>query len=150
MGVVTPTDPEPPLAGQAESGDPRETVQLTPLSVAVNVWPATVAVSICVALLLLGGIVNVTAPFPGPWGDVALSPEAVQAHEELEVVTFTVAIPPAAESITLAGLIPYEQPVLPNCVMVNSCPPTLIVPLRCVVPVFCVSLKVIVPDPFPL
>ena len=99
------------------------------------------------ALVLFGGIVSVTEPLPVPELGVAPNPEAVHKQDEFDVVTLTDAIPPAVETCRLAGLIPNEQPVLANCVMVNNCPLTLIVPVRCVAPVFAVSLKEIVFDP---
>jgi hypothetical protein len=99
-------EPDPPFAGQEESGAPSDTVQFAPLWVAVNVWPAIVAVNVCVALLLFGGMVRVTVLLSTPELGVAPSPEAVQEHEEVEVVTFTNADPPAAGTRTLAGLMP--------------------------------------------
>lgn len=129
-GVFTVTDPEPPFGGHEASGAPRITVQLAALCVALNVCPAIVALSMSEELLLFGGMVNVTEPLPVPEVGAAPNPDAVQEQEEFEVETVTDAIPPAGEICNVAGLIPNEQPVFANCVMVNNCPLTAIVPVR--------------------
>jgi hypothetical protein len=79
-------------------------------------FSVTDAVKNWLEALVVGGIVNVTVPLPVPVAGEALSPLAVQAQAALVVVTFTVASPPAAVTVTLGGAIASAQ-LDPNCVM---------------------------------
>jgi hypothetical protein len=106
VGVVTATEPAPPLAGHEESVGTSETVQLAAFTIAVKVWPAMVEVCVCATFVELAGIVSDTAPFPVPELGEAPKPEAVHEQPEFEVVIVTLAIPPAAEIVMFDGLIP--------------------------------------------
>ena len=93
-------------------------MQATPLSVAVKVLPATLAVRICTDPAVLAGIVRVTVPLPVPLEGEAPRPEADQAGQpDAETVTLTGIEVAAGEMEIADGLMAYEQ-VEPNWVMV--------------------------------
>jgi hypothetical protein len=105
----------------------------------VKVFPAIVAVPVRCAPELFEATATETVPLPLPAApDATVSHaallEAVQAHE-LPVVTLTRVVPPEASDVFATGVMAYVHPEVPGCVTVNDLPPTLTVPLLCVVPV---------------
>jgi hypothetical protein len=90
-------------------------VQASAETVAVNGWPAIVAVRDCGAVLLFGSAVSVTDPLPDPdagEGTRPAVPVAVQAagaHPAGVVVTFTTCEPPVDAKLAVAGEIANEQ-----------------------------------------
>jgi hypothetical protein len=128
-------------------------VQEAPIWVTVKVedvppLSCTVAVSVWVFTLAVDGITKVTLPFPVPLVGEALSPLAVQAQVALVVVTLTLATPPAAVAVTLAGVMESAQ-LEPNWVMVYDCPCTAIEPMRAAPAAFAVRLYCTLADPVP-
>ena len=88
---------------------PSETTQLMPLSFDTNVAPAMVALTCTGETLLLAGSVRVTLPLPVPDAGDAAKPDAVQEHEASDAVTFTMAVPPDAVVLIVAGLMLNEH-----------------------------------------
>src|SRR4051812_1564927 len=101
-------------------------MQSMPVWFTVNGWPAIVAVSSCDAGVPFGATVTATRWLPVPDEGVAPRPVAVHAQDGSEAATVTIAVPPAAVAEMLAGLIPNEQ-LVPNCVIVETCPWTVMV-----------------------
>ena len=118
-GVVIPSVLLPPASPNEPPDESSVTVQLMPAWITVNIWPATVAVSVRDEGAGLDGIVTVTEPSPVPPGGVALRPLAVHAHDASEAVTVTDAMPPDDGAARLGGLMANEQAALePNSVIV--------------------------------
>lgn len=83
----------------------------------------------------MAAALNVTVPEPVPDAPpVTVSHVALltAVHEQPTVaVTAIELVPPALDMLTLVGLMLYVQAgVVPDCVTVNVCPATVIVPVR--------------------
>lgn len=107
--VVTLKLPVPPACGIDWLVGEIENVQPAAASVAVNVWPAIVAVPDRVVVAVFAAMLRLTVPLPEPLAPPvtviqdALLP-AVHEHPA-GAVTLTVPVPPAAGSDWLSGVI---------------------------------------------
>jgi hypothetical protein len=83
----------------------------------------------------LGGIVTVTIALPTPLSGSGLSVALFAPHAQAasDDETTMLAGPPAAPTVSLAGLMPNEQEE-PNCVTVCVCPLTVNVRVRALAP----------------
>ena len=112
--VVTAIVPVPPPAGTVTFSGLTENVHDALGSVIEKLFPAIVRKAVLPSVVVLGAAVNPTVPEPVPAPLEIVTHDAplvaVQLHPEV-VVTFTVPLPPAADSDRLAGEIAYAHDV---------------------------------------
>ena len=107
--TFTTCDP-PSFAKFAVAGEIVNVHAALPATVAVKVWPAMVAVSVCWSVVVFGDAVTVTLPLPDP--DVGVTDSAVLgveadhadgAHPDGAAVTFTTCEPPPVATFVVDG-----------------------------------------------
>ena len=153
--VVMVTEAVPPAAGTDCEAGLTEYVQGAAAScVTVNVWPPTVIVPVREVVALFAPTLNVTVPLPEPLAPavttIQLTVLDADHVQPAPVVTVNEPGPPAEGIDCDTGPIEYVQGGAASCVTVNVCPPTVIVPVRCVVAVLAATLNATVPLPVPV
>jgi hypothetical protein len=142
--ALTPTLPVPPAAVADMPLEPIRNEQVVLVCVNVTVWPAIVMVAERMAPLFAVAD-HATVPEPVPEApDVMVSQDAfgtaVQPKSGAFAVTVKLPVPPAAGTLTWAGL-SVTEPTIPVCVTVNVWPATVMVPIRVAVSGFAAMLK---------
>jgi hypothetical protein len=148
------TEPVPPAAGTDwEVGVTEYEHGAAAACVTVKVWPPTVIVPVRWDVAPFMATLNVTVPPPDPLAPPVTTIQltlldALHAQPPA-VVTVNEPVPPADGIDCDAGAIEYAHGCAASCMTVKVCPPTLIVPVRWVVPALAATLNVTVPLPDP-